>query len=442
MPSVVILQTLVALLVPVAAALVPVLRGSSITVQTALSGNLRRSAATQGWLEGLIMQARGRNGVRLLAFRNTFRNKRRLLITLLTLALGGAIFIAVFNVQGSLDQQIERVVGFASADVYLDMDREYPISEIVERLEAIPGVAEVEAWKTAMGKIALADGAEVAVYLFAPPDETRQVTPVTSQGRWVMERDAFALVVNDAFRYTFPNLQPGDSLRMEVRGKTYDWHVVGIYHYSGIDRKMAYTNFDTLSSVLHDTTHAVSFRIVTEKHDGAFQAAMAQSIDAQLGQQGYSIGSVTARYDILEEPVEKLNIVTQVLMILAILTGMVGSIGLSGTLGLNVMERTSEIGILRAVGAHNRIITRLVIMEGLIIGLISYLLGVLFSFPITRLLSNVVNMALFHDRGQFVVTGMGFSLWLVIVLMLSILASVIPARNAKQLTIREVLAYE
>jgi len=441
-PSVVILQTLVALLGPVAAALVPVLRGSRITVQTALSGNLRRGAPSQGWIERLIMRARGKDGVRLLAFRNTFRNQKRLLITLLTFALGGAIFIAVFNVQGSLDQQIERVVGYSSADVYLDLRRAYPISEITERLMSISGVAQVEAWKTASGKITMADGAEVAVILLAPPDGTQQVTPVTSQGRWVMEQDDYALVVNDAFWYSFPDLQPGDRLSMEIRGKSYDWHVVGIYNYSGIDRKMAYTNYATLSSILHDTTHATSFRIVTEAHDSAFQNAMVQSIDALLGRQGYSISSVTARNDIVEEPVEKLNIVTQVLMVLAILIGLVGSIGLSSTLRLNVMERTSEIGILRAIGAHNRIITRLVIIEGLIIGMVSYLLGVVLSFPITRLLGDVVNLAIFHARGEFVLTGMGFSLWLLVVFVLSILASVTPARNAKQLTIREVLAYE
>jgi putative ABC transport system permease protein len=134
--------------------------------------------------------------------------------------------------------------------------------------------------------------------------------------------------------------------------------------------------------------------------------------------------------------------VIYVLLILAILTSLVGSIGLSGTLSLNVLERTSEIGILRAIGAYNRIISQLIIIEGLIIGVFSYLLALILSIPMNRLLTSLINNAIFGVKGNMAFTSTGFIVWALILLLFSIISSLIPARNATRLTIREVLAYE
>jgi putative ABC transport system permease protein len=131
-----------------------------------------------------------------------------------------------------------------------------------------------------------------------------------------------------------------------------------------------------------------------------------------------------------------------VLLILAILTAAVGSIGLTGMLSMNVLERTKEIGILRAIGAYNRVVMQLVIVEGVLISVISFGLSILLSFPITNVLSNVVSEAIFSSPVVFKYTPLGYYIWFGIVVVLSIVASILPARNASQMTIREVLAYE
>jgi putative ABC transport system permease protein len=125
-----------------------------------------------------------------------------------------------------------------------------------------------------------------------------------------------------------------------------------------------------------------------------------------------------------------------------LLTAMVGSIGLTGTMGMNVMERTREIGVMRAIGATDRQIMKTVMIEGMIIGVISWVLAVIVSFPITVLLNRIISLAIFNSPSQFVLNPLGFFIWLGLVLLLSAVASVLPARNAARLTIREVLAYE
>ena len=124
------------------------------------------------------------------------------------------------------------------------------------------------------------------------------------------------------------------------------------------------------------------------------------------------------------------------------LTASVGSMGLAGTMGMNVLERTREIGIMRSIGAVDAEIMRTVIVEGVVIGSISWVLGAILSAPFTYVLSTIVSVAVFDSPVEVHFTPIGFFIWLVVVLVLSAVASVLPARNAAQLTIREVLAYE
>jgi len=133
---------------------------------------------------------------------------------------------------------------------------------------------------------------------------------------------------------------------------------------------------------------------------------------------------------------------TGFLMIMALLIAVIGSIGLTGTMSLNVLERTREIGIMRSIGATGRAVTNLVMVEGVLIGMMSWLLGAIFSVPIGVLMSNAINLSLFGAPADFNVSIEGMALWLGLVVVLSVLASVGPARNATRLTIREVLSYE
>ena len=440
-PSAILIQAAVAIIVPLFAALVPILQGSSVTVQQALNGSMIRETGKLSRFDNWLDNLRWKNGIVLLAIRNTFRRKGRLLLTLFTLSLGGAIFIAVFNVQVSLDQQIERILSYGSADAYLEFNRDYPIDKITEEALALPGVSDVEAWLSVTAQLN-ENGQTETVSIVAPPDDTQIVEKVAREGRWVNNDDQNALIVNEAFLNTFPDLKPGDTITLKINLKEEEWVVTGIYQYAGLDQKMAYTNQASLSEILHKTTRSTSYRVILDRHDLAYETQKANEIDTYFRELGYDVNYTTAVKERVNDVSEKMNMVIFVLLVLAILTGLVGSVGLSGTLSLNVLERTSEIGILRAIGAYDKIVADLVIIEGMLVGLASYLIGSLLSFPITNILSNVVNLALFQAPASFAITSRGFLFWFAIVIIFSFFASYFPARNATRLTIREVLAYE
>jgi putative ABC transport system permease protein len=129
------------------------------------------------------------------------------------------------------------------------------------------------------------------------------------------------------------------------------------------------------------------------------------------------------------------------LAVMAIVIALVGGVGLSGILSLSVLERRREIGVMRAIGASSWQVTRLFVGEGVLLGLISWLIALPLSIPIaygftTQGLSFALNQQLAY---QF--TPAGAALWLVIITMLAIVASALPARGAARISVRESLSY-
>jgi putative ABC transport system permease protein len=137
-----------------------------------------------------------------------------------------------------------------------------------------------------------------------------------------------------------------------------------------------------------------------------------------------------------------IDILIYLLLFMAILIAIVGGLGLMGTMGMNVLERTREIGVMRSIGAKNGAIFQLMVVEGMLIGLISWGFAWLAAFPITHLLDFQLGTGMFRVPLQFTLSMQGLVLWLGLVLIISALASLVPARSAVRLTIRDVLAYE
>jgi putative ABC transport system permease protein len=441
-PLAVVVQVAVALLAPIGAGILPVLKGSRTTVQKALTSTGLSGEKTKKERHNSVARP-VRSQVLLVSLRNTFRRKGRLALTLATLTLGGAIFMAVLNTQAALDRKVKESVKYFQADVNLDFARPYLIQEIQREAESIPGVKRVEVWASTGAELLAQDGATTeTVGLLAPPSDSSLVDPTLLEGRWLLPGDQNAIVVNEAFWADRPDLAAGDILRLKIAGKEQDWTVIGIFQYTGVDDLIGYVNYDHLARELNQVNRASVYRIVTEEHTQAFQQQVSSLLEERFRALGYRVTSVESGAAFAASITDVLRILVVVLLAMALLTALVGSIGLAGTMSMNVLERTREIGVLRAIGAHNQIVSKLVIVEGVLIGLISFALGSVFSLPITSLLSNVISLSIFNSPAEFVITARGFGIWLGLVLLLSTGASLLPARNATQLTIREVLAYE
>jgi len=452
------IQIAVGLFVPLIAGLAPVINGSRITVLKALSGDLAEDEiqfkdgemrlSWFDWAQVKVTHTLAARGIHIprpfiISLRNTFRRKSRLALTLFTLTMGGAIFISVFNVRVTLHDYIGQIGKYFRADVSLDFDQAYRLREVERAVMSVDGVTQVEGWQFASGEL-MDDQDNVIenITLLGPPAESELVQPILVEGRWLNTDDVRKMAVSESLKQSFPDLNAGDFINMRINGRDEVWQVVGIFKFVSQEGVLGYAPFEYISEMNNQVNRSFSYRIVTEQHDRAYQDAKAEELDKYMRDHGYKVRVSEAGGSSLDAAVESLDILVVFLLIMAILTAVVGSMGLTGTMGMNVLERTREIGITRAIGADDRAVMRTVIAEGLVIGSISFILAIILSFPFTYGLSTIVSLAIFQTPIDVVFTYLGYAIWLALVFVLSTFASILPARNAARLTIREVLAYE
>jgi putative ABC transport system permease protein len=182
--------------------------------------------------------------------------------------------------------------------------------------------------------------------------------------------------------------------------------------------------------------------MITQNHDLASQQELTRRIDSHLRDRSFSVQSVQSGTTMRANATQPVNTLVIFLLLMAILTAFVGAIGLTGTMSINVLERTREIGVMRTIGAVDMVIMQSVIIEGLVIGLITWILAIGLSFPISSALLTIIGNAMMGSPIKLSFTPIGILIWLGVVIVLSAVASIAPARNAAKLTINEVLAYE
>jgi putative ABC transport system permease protein len=458
-PSALLIQIIVGLAIPLLAGLVPVLNGSRTTVLNALnSGASGREdkkhkkdehkvspwehfqVNTTTWLSRRKIHI---PRPLLISLRNTFRRKGRLMLTLFTLSMGGAIFIAVFNVRVSLNDYIDQIGHYFLADITLDFEQPYRLAKVQNTAMQVAGVQHIEGWAYGAAELLNPDGSVAEnLTILAPPAGSKLVSPRLVSGRWLAPGDENLITVSESILKTYPDLKPGDSVKLKMSGKEDIWKVAGIFQFVNQEGTIAYANYEYLSKYTHFPNQSFSYRIVTANHEPEYQQMMADKLDEYFRDEGYRVNKAQTGRSTLKKASESLGILVTFLMIMALLTALVGSMGLTGTMGMNVLERTREIGIMRSIGAVDKVIMRTVIAEGALIGMISWGIGALLSIPFSYLLSAIVSYAVFKFPIPVIFTAEGFVIWLFIVLALSAIASILPARKAARLTIREVLAYE
>lgn len=438
-------QFVVAFLVPLVAGLMPVLKGSKITVREALNDyGLNQDVFGETRFDRMIERLKQFPRPLLISIRNTFRRKGRLILTLSTLTLAGAIFIAVFNVKSSFDVTIQEVLGYFLSDVNIDLDNFYHMRQVEDVLGKIDGVKKIENWGVRNAKVLSNDQiTSTEVIIWAPPNGSELIKPVLTDGRWLLPEDHFALVVGNHFLQERPEVKIGDQIVLQIEEKEYTFTVVGNFLMAGtVIPPFTYTNADTLTEITGGAGRTFGVRIVTSDSSPLTQRYVADQAEKLLPLSGIGVGSISTGYELQQQQLLTINILIYCLLVMASLIAVVGGVGLAGTMSMNIMERTREIGVMRSIGATNRAIRSMVMVEGVLIGLISWVLGTLFALPISKVLANLIGVAFVQSPLTFRFSLDGFVIWMMVVILLSAVSSLVPANHAVKLTVRDILAYE
>jgi putative ABC transport system permease protein len=437
--------------VPLLAGAFPVMAGARTTVREAISGYGLSAGYGKGLVDRFFRHVRGLSRPLSISLRNTFRRKARFGLTFATLALAGALFTGVLTTQNSMSVTVERIYHYYWADVNVDLDRFARVGTVSDILADIPGVGAVEGWTSASAEVLpprdQATGSREAatdrIMVVAPPPDSALVVREVQAGRWLLPEDENAIVMSTTTMKSHPEWKIGSRVQLELSDKVEaEFVIVGIFPFvSGEGNKFNMVSNKYLAEVLNLRGQAAMYRIVTSPRDNATQDRVRDSVTAELKRLGYK-ATVSSLHTTVDAVGMIFNAIVLLMGVMALLLAVVGGLGLSGTMGMNVMERTREIGVMRSIGASNGAIRKLVIVEGLLIGLISWIGGALLGLPVGQLLCGILGTMLFGLPLHFVPSSIGPVAWLIIVIVVSTVASLLPAWSASRLTVREVLAYE
>lgn len=449
LPAPIIYQLLICLVAPVLVATMPVLRGARVTVREAISAYGLNGGSR---LDDLLARVRGLPRTVSLALSNAFRNLGRVATTQLALAGAGLTFMAVLSARASLVFTLGGVLVQAYPyQVQLDLSAPAALAR-VEQATQLAGVSGVEGWRLQSATIRRADAREQvddpSVVLTGVPLPTASYRPTITRGRGLQPGDGYALVLHERQAAEL-GVGPGDWVLVSLPDPTGQrlwasqapWQVVGVLidiTSSGSALVPRDTLFDALGN---QRVNRVQLQSVDRSPEAtAALAALARAFfeNQGLGVQTSSTPTVTQRS---EAQLANTSVVIALLLVVALIVAGVGAISLNGTLAIAVLERRREIGVLRAIGSTPGGIRSQLVIEGLLMGLLSWVIAFALSYPASLATAQLIGASL-RITVIFQYEWLGVWLWLALASLISVIASLSPAQQAIRMSVQESLAYE
>ena len=419
------------LVTPAVAAFIPVWQGTGITVREAITdygimantGRLERFLARLHWLPFTAS----------LGMRNTFRNRKRAWLTLLTLSVAGAAFMTVQATSASLNRTVDELANTYRADVFVEFD--LPVTR--ESLaDVVPDDAAVAVKETWLDHPAVVADTEVTLN-GAPFDTQLYERSRLVDGRWFTATDTQAIIIQEKFAADH-ELVVGDTVFVDLNASQVRWQVIGIvrdYNESGNAPLVPYTQ---LADELGFADRANFILLQLSDRSQANITAFSQQLDEMLPRLGVQ-GAVFTIDDVREQAEAGFQVIVLFLLAMVILVAFVGGLGLFGTLTINVTERQKEIGVMRSVGASNGAIVKIFWLEGIFLGIFGWIIAALIGYPLaqlfTQLLSDVLIPVEFYlPPSAVILLGVGM-------MLLVSLSSVMPALSAARSRVSDIIRY-
>ncbi|OHD17181.1 MAG: hypothetical protein A2087_10900 [Spirochaetes bacterium GWD1_61_31] len=376
-------------------------------------------------------------------FRHRTRVTGRVVVTALATALGVAIFSSGFNLRQSLSNFLTSTGDSMRYDIQVVLTKPVPESEFLEPFESISGIERIEAWTGGRGELQTSlAGTDDGIGIVALPLDSRVMAMKMAQGHWFESASDPEVVLNQAAVELFHQPIIGQTLSVGIAGVSRQMKLVGIAE--EIDRPKIYIN-DAFYDRWANPAHLVNTLMITAR-DGEYQGVMAlkKEIERAVKASSLSVLDVMSQAERVKIIADHLNIILIALLLLAFLVLSVSALGMASATSITVMERTREIGVLRAIGATPRKIIKIFLMEGMATSGAGLILGLILSWPLS-LAASVLFGAIMFGEGvvlRYAFSPAGFWITIAATAVFGFLASRIPAGGAIGLSTREALAYE
>ncbi|MCX7089578.1 MAG: FtsX-like permease family protein [Methylococcales bacterium] len=377
------------LTVPLLAGLWPIWRGASMSVREALgsygvSADFARNRFAL-WLEHKLF--RWLSPQYAVALGNLVRRKARLFWTQIVLIIAGVLFMLIMSMIASVNLTLDHELARSLYAVRLGFNTDQASAKIDAIAQSVPQTTAVELWNRIPAELIQAGQAirqvgGLGMQMLAVPVTGKLYKPLIVAGRWFEPTDSGqSVLVLNAETAALNGIQVGDTVQVNVAQTEQAWRVIGLYRWfagAGYAVEPVYAPLDTVQGLTHDNINStlalLAAPVDTLLAEKKYADALKQAFQAQNMALDYYNTSATLEQRQFAQ--NQFSTVTGMLLGLAGLIATVGGIGLAGTLAMGVLQRTREIGILRAIGADSRRIFSLFMLEGFFHGLLAWMISI------------------------------------------------------------------
>jgi len=375
-------------------------------------------------------------------------------LTQSVLIIAGVTFLVLMSLIASVNLTMDNEMARSRYAALLGFAVDQPGEKVIELAKAVVGTKNVELWQRhsfeiSQNGVALTQKGSLGVQMLALPVTSEMYKPFIESGRWFQASDAGErLLIISAETAELSGIHVGDNVDVDMgSAKKQSWQIIGTYRWLAGNNfvvEPVYAPLETVQNLSKRKLQkeAASFALIdasinTLTEEADYLSQLKQSFRNE--HIPLDVYTTHAKLEQRQFTRNQLNPMIATLFGLAAMIAAVGGIGLSGTLAIGVLQRTREIGVLRAVGAPSAAVIRLFMLEGLLHGVIAWLISIPLAFYAAEPIAQELGLSLFHIKLDYAFDNMAIIYWLVIVLVLALMASIWPATKAAKLTVRECL---
>lgn len=392
----------------------------------------------------LIAAAFAREGTGTLAQSNITRQASRAAITASTTMIGLAVIVGLGGMVWSLSGGFLDIMQRSLGSDYLIMPPSVGLwnsnigakEDLANRLRAVPGVNVVSSLRFAA---ASTDGQSISL-LGIDPEAYPKVSGLTfqqgsSNSAYVELSQDRTLIANGVFASQM-GLKVGDSILLSTPAGQKPYRVVAIGgDYLNAKIMTAYTSQSNLRKDFHKTEDV----FIQLNLDPGIKS---EQVEPRLKKilEDYSQFKLISGRGYFDETRQLFSAIFSFYFVLLSFLATPSLIALLNTLTIGVIERTREIGMLRAIGATQKQVRRMIIAESLLLAVIGTLLGLVAGLYLGYVMVLGFSVSGFPVTYVFPIQGLAAAI--VVGLTFGVIAARLPARQAAALDIVRALRYE
>jgi putative ABC transport system permease protein len=390
----------------------------------------------------------------LLAFRSIRERKTRSMLTILGIAVGIAAIVSLMSVgygmeeaiTGELTEMADMIAvmpGKIAGMTYVEMggftDRD------VKDLQRIGGIKDISAMTYDSVEVEYRNERK-PTFVFGGDTkdlESFYVEPVgLKEGRWLRENDYKGCVIGDGVATDFFDDVIHVNNKLLINGEKFI--VIGVFekgnmlYANDVDRNIFLT-LRAAKEVLQ--TEEIKY-VVVRVYDIDEAEEIAEEIEEVINDNHGLDDFATAMTmgSMLKQIGDIFNIIRGVLVAIAAIALIVAAIGIINTMLMSVMERTHEIGVMKAIGAKSKDVLSLFLLESGIVSLVGGVCGCVLGWIMAIVISSAAGMMSGMEIASSVKPEVLLS-GIAVALIVGVLSGFYPARKASQMSPVEAVRY-